>query len=108
MSYNSSYPKSHWNVDILEYLQLDTTSVYYKSYLLKCLTSKLSYAYGRYEIDDDLMNVFKNNNYNIWWKYMSKSGLDHAIRTFRNENCSKSVYKMNFNENGNLVEGLQL
>lgn len=108
MAHTISYPKSNWNEDFINYLKLDTTGVYYKSYLLKCLAGKLQFSYGRYEIDDDLMNIFKKNNYNIWWKYMSKSGLDHAIRTFRNNNCSKSIYKMNFNENGKLVDGIQL
>ena len=54
------------------------------------------------------MNLFKNINYNIWWKYMSKSGLDFAIRNFRNASNSKTIYKMTFNENGNFVEGIQL
>ena len=108
MSQKVTYPKSNWNPDLLDYLNLDSTKLYYKSYVIKCLANKLNFSYGRYEIDDELMNLFKNINYNIWWKYMSKSGLDFAIRNFRNASNSKTIYKMTFNENGNFVEGIQL
>lgn len=108
MSQKVIIPKSNWNSELLEYLNLDSTQLYYKSYLVKCLQNKLNFQYGRYEIDDELMNLFKSCNYNIWWKYMSKSSLEYAIRNFRNSSNSKTIYKMSFNENGNFVEGINL
>lgn len=111
------YPKSHWDPRILDYVGLKQTEPYYKNYIYKCLLTKLegSYRYGRYELDDDLIEIFRNENtipshFLHFYKYVSKNSLNYALSKLRrNGNDIKSeVFTISFDQNGENLEDLEL
>ena len=108
--YTTKYPKSYWDVEILDYLSLDKSKSYYKSYICKCLITKLknnnNYSYGRYELDDQLLEIFKNKIGDYVWKYSSKCGIERMLRCLRHNDKSSinnGIYTINFIEDGNDV-----
>ena len=108
------YPKSHWDPRILEYVGLKPNETYYKNYVYKCLLTKLhgNYRYGRYELDDDILEIMRpqNESYGYYYKYASKSSLNYLLSLLRksgNEVDSK-LFVISFDQNGQNLEDLEL
>ena len=107
------YPKSEWDKNLLEYIGLRTDQLYYKNYVYKCLLTRLqgNYRYGRYELDDDLMNILRANNGQYYYKYASRSGISYMLTKMRNRvggGESNEVFTISFDENGEELIDLEL
>ena len=118
MSYQTTkYPKSYWDDSIIEYIGLKKGNAYYKNYVATCLLNKMKqngrYSYGRYELEEDLMEIFRNKlNTNYMWRWTSKSGINNVLSYFRHSNYntvnSSHVYVIDFNEDGGNVHEISI
>jgi hypothetical protein len=113
-SYTTKYPKSHWDPIIINYIGLKTGTAYYKSYVSKCLITKLNSnnkydKYDRFDFDDEFQNIIKNKmNTEFLWKFSSINGLNNLLSYFKSDVSveTASIYTINFNENGNNIHEL--
>ena len=107
------YPKSHWDPRILDYVGLKNNEAYYKNYVYKCLLNKLEgqYRYGRYELDDDLIDIIRSQNdaYAYYYKYASKNSLNYFLGMLKiSENeLDSQIFKISFDQNGEDLQNLE-
>ena len=75
-----TYPKSNWNSDLLDYLNLDSTKLYYKSYLIKCLSNKLNF----FVAEKYHHNYFSKNPSSIYCNALIPPKLKKLQKTYSN------------------------
>lgn len=98
-TFQSHYPPAFYSSDLCQYLGLNHRNKFYKSYILKCLLNKLRNEnpshYYSYKLDNELINIFTNNNINIGWnKYMSKTRLNRTLSYFKKNTFDKKFSKL--------------
>ena len=117
LSLSTKYPKSYWDDNIIEYIGLKKGDSYYKNYIVTCLLNKIkekgNYKYGRYQLDDELIEIFGSKlNTNYVWRYSSKSGISQILRYFRHSSKSdlsgSKIFTIDFVENGNEINSLSI
>ena len=86
--------------DICCYLNIDPNKKYYKSYILKCILSKLEKnIWNQYILDDDLVKIFRANNANFYWNNISKSRIYSYVEKLKYEaSIPNYVYLIKINE----------
>lgn len=111
------YPKSTWDPRILDYIGLKKNETYYKNYIYKCLITKLqgNYRYGRYELDEELINIFRDSSAiysqnSYYYKYSSKSSLNYLLDSLRNKSTyvNPDIFIISFDENGESFDDIEL
>ncbi len=105
------YDKSSWEPAFLEHIGLKKDVLYYKSYIFKCLTRKLNNCYGRYELDNELIDIIsKASNQNYIWKYASKTNLKYLLGYLKSDKIHTDDKKfiITFDQMGNDINQLEL
>ena len=71
---------------ICEYLNINPSGKYYKSYILKCILNKLTKnLWNQYVLDDSLVKIFRANNANFYWGNVSKTRIYTYIEKLKYE-----------------------
>lgn len=84
---------TYFNGDLCRYLGISPHKTHYKSYLQRRLMQKLELKYGRFQLDDDLYNILKDNDVYVgWYKQASKTMLSKYLTQLRSSNANTSTY----------------
>jgi hypothetical protein len=84
---------TYFNGDLCRYLGVSPHKQHYKSFLLKKLMQKLELKYGRYQLDDDIYNILKDNDVYVgWYKQASKSCLSRYLTKLRSNTMTNSTF----------------
>jgi len=94
MAYNNdNYKGEYYISDLCRYIGLNSSKKYYKSYILTCLTQKLEYKYGRYQLNDKCIELINNHNISMGWDHsVSKAHLTRMVTQMKTTTPDKSIY----------------
>ena len=105
MNFNmdNNYKGNYYNAELCRFIGLHPSKLYYKSYIVRCLMNKLEYKYGRYALNDAIIQIMNNNNINLYWNHnMSKAQLTRMISQLQINHPDNSIYLvLKINEEGN-------
>ena len=101
---------TYFNGDLCRYLGISPHKTHYKSYLQKKLMQKLELKYGRYQLDEDLCIILKNNDIYVgWYNQTSKTGLSKLLTKLRCDYMNTStILILKMYEEGDVIQALTI
>lgn len=101
---------TYFNGDFCRYLGVSPHKTHYKSFLLRKLMTKLELKYGRFQLDESLLDILKNNEiYTGWYKQSSKTALSRYITQLRSNTINNSTFLiLKIYEEGDTLENLAI
>ncbi len=74
----------YFNGDLCRYVNISPHRGHYKSYILKKLKQTMKPKYGRFEIDEHLLKILKDNDLWVsWYKTASHAELSRYVTKLR-------------------------
>ena len=104
-----------YNQLLCNYLNLDHEKPYFRSYVFKILTSKLtnegrhSPKFGTYELSEELVNILRSHN-NFWYSYVSPTRLLSYLNKLKipSSHISSNIYTLKINEDSCNFESIEI
>ena len=83
----------YFNGDLCRYLSISPHRQHYKSFILKKLKQTMKPKYGRWEIDESLLKILKDNDlYVSWYKTASNAELSRYVSRLRTHTPSNGTF----------------
>lgn len=104
----SNYKGDYYNSDICRFIGLHPSKLYYKSYIVQCLMNKLEFKYGRYQLNQDCIQIMNDNNIYMGWNHsFSRSQLNRIVSQLKLQKPDTSIcIVLKIYEEGNNMEQL--
>ena len=93
--------KTLYNKKLCIFLKIDPYIEYHLNDIIK-LFYNYKYEDG-YLIDNKIINLFKENNNNVNWKYLNENKFKKLIYSLRLNKYNSNINKLKFNDIGILV-----
>ena len=90
---DNNYKGNYYNAELCRFIGLHPAKLYYKSYIVQCLMNKLEYKYGRYALNQGIIQIMNDNNINFYWNHnISKTQLNRLISQLKINQPDNSIY----------------